>query len=788
MKNTKVSIFKNLFDTDVPHHRTLEMCLSRIKLGKSKDKIEKIQSTDDKNLKSELKKKLPSICFNGTFRERNKSGLIEHSGLMILDYDNVNNPKILKKQLQKIPYLVSCFISPSGNGVKALIKIPKDFEKHHKYFKKFEEDYPNEYLDQSGKDVSRVCFESYDPNIYINYDAKEYNPQLEERGHSVIDKVPTVKIEDQDKIIKMIMEWNWATDFVEGQRNEHIFNIASAFCDYGVDQYNAEGYILNNIIHGDFKENEAKTAIKSAYKSRSFGTKYFEDYSKIDQIKNDLKNGKTKVIEKYKIDEQTFDQISEEVRHEDFWYYEENSKGQQKIKIDSLKYKLFLERNGFKKHFPNNSQKASFVQIESNKVKETSTEIIKDFVLDYLMERKEIDIWNYCSTYLNLFSENYLNMLETITLTMLNDTRTVSYLAFKNGVLKVDKNTVELIDYIDIDLYIWERQIIQRDYIQSKSNDNDYKSFIKNISHESTEPIESVIGYLLCTYKTKRDNKAIIFNDEVISQNPEGGTGKGLLIQGLRHIRQVSILDGKAFDDKKSFPYQTVNQETQVLIFDDVKKNFDFESKFSLVTEGMTLERKNKDAIKLSVEESPKIAITTNYAIKGEGNSHNRRRHEVEIAQYYGGGKEPFDDFGRNLFDDWDEDDFIRFDNYMIYCLQLYLKTGLIHQNARNLKKRKFVASTSMEWVEYCEEDNLKLNKRIDKKQAFNDFVDEYPDFKKWFTQRRFTSWVQKWATYLGFEYTDGITQGMQWFELKGSDENINKLDDIWDEIENKIN
>src|SRR5699024_4305636 len=111
-------------------------------------------------------------------------------------------------------------------------------------------------------------------------------------------------------------------------------------------------------------------------------------------------------------------------------------------------------------------------------------------------------------------------------------------------------------------------------------------------------------------------------------------------------------LDGKTFDDKKSFPYQTVSTDTQVLVFDDVKKNWDFESKFSIVTEGITLERKNKDAIKLSVEQSQKMVISTNYVIRSEENSHDRRRNEIEIAQYYGANKTPYDDFGRQHFDD----------------------------------------------------------------------------------------------------------------------------------------
>ena len=50
-----------------------------------------------------------------------------------------------------------------------------------------------------------------------------------------------------------------------------------------------------------------------------------------------------------------------------------------------------------------------------------------------------------------------------------------------------------------------------------------------------------------------------------------------------------------------------------------MRKNFDFERLFSVITEGLTLEKKNKDAIKIPFNKSPKVSITTNYALKGDG-------------------------------------------------------------------------------------------------------------------------------------------------------------------------
>lgn len=764
-----VSVFRELLKAqDVPYNVPIEKIIKRIQNGKSIKLIDKIRNEKDANKKAALKRQLPCIIFAGEFSERNSNSLIKHSGLMVLDFDKYPDTETMQMQFEELKqnkHIAILFISPSNNGLKAVLRVSDELDKfsHPKVFSQFNNDFKYPYFDKSNSNIDRVCFESYDPNIYYNPGAEIYNPEIKEVGFDVKERVPIIPIDDEDKIINFIMSWDWKKDFKEGERNNYLFDIAGAFCEFGINESKAESYILSNIINGDFSHNEAKTTTRSAYKKRQFGIKYFEDFEKIEAIKYDLKNGKEKVIKKHKISEDTFNEIKEVAEHEDFWFLNDKNK----IQIDNLKYKLFLERNGFKKYFHNGAQKPTWVKITSNKVCETSTEKIKDFVLDYLMDRKEIKVWNYCASFQNLFSESYLLMLQTVDLMMLKDTKIKSFIAFENGILEITKDDIELIDYIDVDGYIFESQIINRNFSFDTNTENQYSHFIGNISNKTPKPVECTIGYLLSTYKNKMNNKAVILNDEVISENPEGGTGKGLFLQGIKQIRKIAILDGKTFDDKKSFPYQTVSTETQVLVFDDVKKNWDFETKFSLVTEGITLERKNKDAIKLTVDDSPKMVITTNYAIKGEGNSHDRRRHEIEIAQYYGKDLTPYDEFGEQLFDDWDDEQWQRFDNYMVICLQKYLKYGLIVQDAKNIKLRKFIAETNMDFYEWISDaDNFKLNERHNKVDVYNNFINEYKDFERFLKRKTLSIWIKKYASYKNFEYLDGITLGNRWYEI----------------------
>ena len=52
---------------------------------------------------------------------------------------------------------------------------------------------------------------------------------------------------------------------------------------------------------------------------------------------------------------------------------------------------------------------------------------------------------------------------------LLKDTKDISFIAYRNGVIEVMKHEVKLIDYIDVDGYIWENQIIQRDFVFSEN-------------------------------------------------------------------------------------------------------------------------------------------------------------------------------------------------------------------------------------------------------------------------------------------------------------------------------
>ena len=179
------------------------------------------------------------------------------------------------------------------------------------------------------------------------------------------------------------------------------------------------------------------------------------------------------------------------------------------------------------------------------------------------------------------------------------------------------------------------------------------------------------IGYILHKFKDPANPRAVILTDEVISDNPEGGVGKGVFLKGLSKIKNTVTMDGKLFKPNKNFLYQRVTLATQIIALEDVLRDFPFEMMFSTITEGIEVERKNLQPIYIEFEDSPKLIITSNYIIKGQGASHERRRIEIELKQYYKPDFTPRDEFGHNLYDEWSADEWNLFDNFMMWCVQI---------------------------------------------------------------------------------------------------------------------
>lgn len=277
-----VTIYKNIFSKEA-NYISLESALKRIKNGKSKDQIDEIRNTVDKEKANKLKLNLPSVCFSGKFgNNRQDIDLIEHSGYIVLDFDNVKDVEFKKEDLSRKPYVKSVWVSPSGKGVKALIKIA-DKTKHREHFQALQDIYPD--IDKSGINLSRVCYESYDPDIIIKENVISFTKIKE------IERVfEYVSVTNNLEIFTKILKWlsNKGEAFVSGERNIFTFKLASACCRFGIPQEECFSLCNMSFLANDntFTNKEAEAAIKSAYRSNQalFGTASYENEKLVDRV------------------------------------------------------------------------------------------------------------------------------------------------------------------------------------------------------------------------------------------------------------------------------------------------------------------------------------------------------------------------------------------------------------------------------------------------------------------------------------------------------------------------
>lgn len=465
-----------------------------------------------------------------------------------------------------------------------------------------------------------------------------------------------------------------------------------------------------------------------------------------------------------------------------FWY--ENEKGI--ASLNNYLFKEFLEQNHFFKNKPNENSTFNLIKKEGIFLKIRDEFEVKDFVLDYILKNNlGMKVYNLMTGKASIFKRDYLSMLETQEIKVLRDTKDTAYLFYQNGVVEVNKEGFKLNKYDDYGLSIWEEQVIKRDFILADHHSSEYRKFIwaisggflakteqqKENSISRYNTFQSVIGYLLHTYNSSGNNRAIILNDEAISDDPNGRSGKGLFWNAIKYLKKTQSLNGKSFDFKSQFPYQSVKSDCQVLVWDDVKKNFDFEQLFSVITEGIEITYKGQNTIKLPIEDSPKILITTNYTIKGKGGSHEARRFEVELSNFFNDSHTPIDFFGHKLFESWDAEEWARFDSYMIECLRKYLTHGLIPYQAINLPLKKFQVDISKELFDAIE--SIPKNEWVN----FNDFYDSYATTVKKFTEKTKTfvsRSLNKYCDFMGLKIDTVVSNGIKKIMLiqKGLDEN----------------
>ena len=216
----KISIYKDIKDTRSTDFTTVDLLLQGIKDGKWQDDVLPVRTAPSrlppdaskeeiKKARAELKKKLPNVTMSGFFgNERADGKITQHSGLIVLDFDNLPDPEAFKDQISQDRHTYAAFISCSGTGVCAIWKI--DGSKHRLAFGSIQEYLRTSGLpaaDPSGVNESRARFVSYDPSLYWNEESAKFTSYVKPKEIKHIPKV-IYATNDFEHIIRTIHDRN----------------------------------------------------------------------------------------------------------------------------------------------------------------------------------------------------------------------------------------------------------------------------------------------------------------------------------------------------------------------------------------------------------------------------------------------------------------------------------------------------------------------------------------------------------------------------------------------------
>jgi len=778
-----VTVFAHVRDTENPFYKEINEVLLSLKDGSNKDKIEAIRNIQDKEKRNEAKAKLKSICFSGEFSRRSAKNIINHSGFACLDFDDIEDPICLRDSLQDNEYIYSAFISPSGNGVKAIVKVPKDIQNYKKYYEALCETFDTK-LDTKTKDISRVCYESYDPELFINENSKEWVLMKEYTEVTRNNKYPKhFVIQDTNKKVDVILKWfNKKFTLNAGERNNNLFKLACGLNKAGLPDNEALN-LFKSFYNAGLEDSELETIIKSAYKNKhEFDTLTLVDDNKVREAQEILKKGVQKAKKEFRkegLEDSDIEDIIDFDFEDDFLIFWDTDKNG-KLSLNDYKFKLFLENRGFYK-VQLNEKEFTFVRVYNNIINETNETNIKDFVLNHVVE-VDMHVYNFFAKSTAKFSEGYLNQLATKDLAMIRDTEDTSYLFFKNGVLKITKDKTELIEYINIGGFVWEKNIIQHDYYPSNES-SDFEKFILNVSNQEQNRktiVETAIGYLLNTYKKQDEGLAIVFYDETLNDNPSGRTGKTLISKALGQCRKLVTLNGKEFNNKGQFPYQTINLDDNIICFDDMERSFKFESLFSIITGNLTLNKKNLQPIEIPFSRSPKILFTSNYILSGVGDSHDARKIEIELFRHYSKTFKPVDEFGKLFFSGWNDNEWNAFFSYMISNIQKYFDKGLLYSELKTGKTKKIIANTCEDFFDFCENEFLwNPEKYYTTKEVMQSYIDGVREVPRNMNVSWFGRWLGMYFDFKKWKREDTTNGGIRKFKVSGFDSKESINDDI---------
>ena len=268
-----------------------------IKTGIYKDDVEyfrNVKQMGNDVLAESIKSKLLGFTSSGTFgAPRSKNNIETYSQTICLDFDHIPESEIenLKQIVNNCSYTLASFISPSGQGLKVFVSVDSDAEAHTKVYIQVANYYQGhtgyEY-DSKCKDITRLCFVSYDPELYYNEDAEIFHAKKESQPVISGVRQETIISNTTDELLNECVKFTEnKAQYYNGNRNNFICLFANNANRWGIPVADTLNFCTTNF---DLGEKEIKATIESVYKNNIADFARFAKATKLQSLESNNDN------------------------------------------------------------------------------------------------------------------------------------------------------------------------------------------------------------------------------------------------------------------------------------------------------------------------------------------------------------------------------------------------------------------------------------------------------------------------------------------------------------------
>lgn len=194
---------------------------------------------------ADLKGNMNAITGAGVFRGGHAAAQIcSLSGLMVVDFDHTDERTAeIAALLGQLPYMAAVFVSISGTGVKAVVRVDVDsaaqYAAAYNVVARELSRLVDFGYDSQCSDLGRACFGSHDPNAYYNPDAEPFiwqdaveqpasSTTLPSMGVSATEAMPLSGARAGGFMVGFLANFERRNAFVKPHRNDFLLKLGRA--------------------------------------------------------------------------------------------------------------------------------------------------------------------------------------------------------------------------------------------------------------------------------------------------------------------------------------------------------------------------------------------------------------------------------------------------------------------------------------------------------------------------------------------------------------------------------